>query len=104
MNDQPSSEPAHGTPEPSGSDRDGKPAPILLTGPPGWLSGPCPGPGGPEGLLRPFAGRWQIDVPPAEVPVWCARRERGSERRIVVAFSAPELAGKLTAVEAADEP
>jgi len=40
---------------------------------------------------------------PAQVPVWCALRERGSERRIVVAFSAPELAGKLTAVEAADE-
>lgn len=101
--DDPSNQPAHGTPEPAASDRDGKPAPILLTGPPGWLSGPCPDPGGPEELLRPFAGRWQIDVQPAQVPVWCALRERGSERRIVVAFSAPGLAGKLTAVEAADE-
>jgi hypothetical protein len=80
-----------------------KPAPILLIGPPGWLSGPCPDPGGPEELLRPFAGRWLIDVQPAQVPLWCALRERGSERRIIVAFSAPELAGKLTAVEAADE-
>jgi hypothetical protein len=81
-----------------------KPPPILLIGPSGWLSGPCcPDPGGPKELLRPFAGRWQIDVPPAQMPVWCALRERGSERRIIVAFSAPELAGKLTAVEAADE-
>jgi len=102
MNDHPSSEPAHGMPEPPGSDRDSRPAPILLVGPPGWLSGPCPDPGGPEELLRPFAGRWQIDVQPAQVPVWCALRERGSERRVIVAFSAPELAGKLTAAEAAD--
>jgi hypothetical protein len=58
--------------------------------------------GGPEELLRPFAGRWQIDVQPAQVPVWCALRERGSERRVIVAFSAPELARKLTAAEAAD--
>ena len=91
MNDHPSSEPAHGMPEP-----------ILLIGPPGWLSGPCPDPDGPEELLRPFDGRWQIDVQPAQVPVWCALRERGSERRIIVAFSAPELVTKLTAVEAAD--
>jgi hypothetical protein len=101
MNDHPSSEPAHGVPEPSGGD--GRPAPILLIGPPGWLSGPCPGPGGPEELLRPFAGRWLIDVQPAQIPVWWAMRERGSERRVIVAFSAPELAVKLAAVEAADE-
>ena len=84
------------------SDPGSKPAPILLTGPPGWLSGPCPDPDGPAEPLRPFAGRWQIDVQPAQIPVWCALRERGSERRIIVAFSAPELADKLTAVEAAD--
>jgi hypothetical protein len=84
------------------SDPGSKPAPILLTGPPGWLSGPCPDPEGPAEPLRPFAGRWQIDMQPAQVPVWCALRERGSERRIIVAFSAPELADKLTAVEAAD--
>jgi len=84
------------------SDPGSKPAPILLVGPPGWLSGPCPDPGGPEELLRPFARRWQIDVQPAQVPVWCALRERGSERRVIVAFSAPELVGKLTAAEAAD--
>jgi hypothetical protein len=86
------------------SDPGSKPAPILLTGPPGWLSGPCPDPEGPAELLRPFAGRWQIDMQPAQVPVWCALRERGSERRIIVAFSVPELADKLTAIEAADEP
>jgi hypothetical protein len=102
MNDQPSSEPAHDMPEPSGSDHDGRPAPILLIGPAGWLSGPCPDPGGPEELLRPFAGRWQIDVQPSQVPMWWALRERGSERRIIVAFSAPELAVKLAAVEVAD--
>jgi hypothetical protein len=87
--------------DPAG-DPGSKPAPILLTGPPGWLSGPCPDPGGPDELLKPFAGRWLIDVQPAQVPVWCAVRERGSELRIIVAFSAPELAGKLTAAEAAD--
>jgi hypothetical protein len=86
------------------SDPGSKPAPILLTGPPGWLSGPCPDPEGPAELLRPFAGRWQIDMQPAQVPVWCALRERCSERRIIVAFSVPELADKLTAIEAADEP
>lgn len=85
------------------SDPGSKPAPILLIGPPGWLSGPCPAPDESAGLLRRFARRWQIDVQPAEVPVWWARRERGSERRIIVAFSAPELAVKLAAVEAAEE-
>jgi hypothetical protein len=79
--------------------RDGRPPAILITGPPGWVSGPCLDPGGPLGR---FAGRWAVDVQPATVPVWTAVRQRGTETRVVIAFSAPELAGKLTAIEADD--
>src|SRR5262245_33967566 len=39
----------------------GRPPAILMTGPPGWLSGPCHGQDGPD-VLAPFTGRWQIDV------------------------------------------
>ena len=76
-----------------------RPPAILITGPPGWNSGPCLDPGGPLGQ---FAGWWQVDVQPAQVPVWCATRQRGTETRVVIAFSAPELAGKLTAIDAGD--
>jgi hypothetical protein len=72
---------------------------ILITGPPGWNSGPCLDPGGPLGR---YMGRWAIDVQPAQVPVWCAVRRRGTETRVVIAFSAADLAGKLTAIEADD--
>jgi hypothetical protein len=75
------------------------PPAILITGPPGWNSGPCLDPGG---RLGQYMGRWAIDVQPAQVPVWCAVRQRGSETRVVIAFSAPELADKLTAIEDAD--
>ena len=77
-----------------------RPPAILITGPPGWNSGPCLDPGGPLGQ---FAGRWQVEVQPAQLPVWCAIRQRGTETRVVIAFSAPELAGKLTAIEAGDD-
>jgi len=76
-----------------------RPPAILITGPPGWNSGPCLDPGWPPGQ---FAGQWQVDVQPAQVPVWCAIRQRGTETRVVIAFSAPELASKLTAIEAGD--
>ena len=93
------------SPVPAGpADEEGgdRPPAILMTGPPGWLSGPCHGQDGPD-VLAPFTGRWQVDVQPAQVPVWSAIRQRGTETRVVIAFSAPELAGKLTAIEADDD-
>ena len=95
--DQPSPVPA-GPADDEGGDR---PPAILMTGPPGWLSGPCYDQDGPD-VLAPFTGRWQVDVQPAQVPVWCAIRQRGTETRVVIAFTAPELASKLTAIEDAD--
>lgn len=73
---------------------------ILITGEPGWLSGPCPA--GPlPGPLAGYAAHWQIDA--QEVPAWTAVRHRGTEVRIVVAFGAAELAAKLAAKLAAAE-
>jgi len=76
---------------------------ILMTGPPGWLSGPCYDQDGPD-VLAPFTERWQIDVQPATVPVWSALRQRGTETRVLIAFTPADLAVKLTAAEADDAP
>jgi len=96
--DQPSPVPA-GPADDEGGDR---PPAILITGPPGWLSGPCYDQDGLD-VLAPFTGRWQIDVQPATAPVWSALRQRGTETRVLIAFTPADLAAKLTAAEAEEQ-
>ena len=90
-------------PAPADPASSGRPPAILITGPPGWLSGPCYDQDGPD-VLAPFTGRWQIDVQPATAPVWSALRQRGTETRVLIAFTPADLAAKLTAAEAGEQP
>ncbi len=52
--------------------------------------------------LAAYGQRWEIEANPGGLDVWYATRQRGTETRVIVAFSAPELAAKLAAIEAAD--
>ena len=41
---------------------------------------------------------------PATVPVWSALRQRGTETRVLIAFTPADLAAKLTESESGDAP
>jgi hypothetical protein len=51
-------------------------------------------------LAERFGDRWTITHDPV-LHVWTADREDGTERRVIVAFTAVELTAKLQAAEQA---
>jgi hypothetical protein len=48
-------------------------------------------------VLKPYLGRWQIDVNPGGLAIWSAtwRSDDGRQTRVIIAYSAAELADKL---------